>query len=46
VHPPKPRFLPDDHEQRSDFDIWGPRISAVAVLLFCAFIVLRLFGCG
>ncbi|HEX6714783.1 MAG TPA: hypothetical protein VF066_15430 [Thermoleophilaceae bacterium] len=46
VHPPKPRFLPDDHEQRSDFDIWGPRISAVAVLFFCAFIVLRLFGCG
>jgi hypothetical protein len=46
VHPPKPRFLPEDHDRRSDFDIWGPRISALAVLLFCAFIVLRLFGCG
>jgi hypothetical protein len=46
VHAPKPRFLPEDHEQRTDFDIWGPRISALAVLLFCAFIVLRLFGCA
>jgi hypothetical protein len=46
VHAPKPRFLPEDHEQRSEFDIWGPRISALAVLLFCAFIVLRLFGCA
>lgn len=46
VHPPKPRFLPEDHEQRTDFDIWGPRVSALVVLLFCAFIVLRLFGCG
>jgi hypothetical protein len=46
VHPPKPRFLPEDHEQRSDFDIWGPRVSALVVLFLCAFIVLRLFGCG
>jgi hypothetical protein len=46
VHPPKPRFLPEEHEQRSEFDIWAPRASALAVLLFCAFIVLRLFGCG
>jgi hypothetical protein len=46
VHPPKPRFLPDEHERRSDFDIWAPRASALAVLLLCAFIVLRLFACG
>lgn len=46
VAPPKPRFLPEDHEQRSELDIWGPRASALAVLLFCAFIVLKLVACG
>jgi hypothetical protein len=46
VAPPKPRFLPEDHERRSEFDIWGPRASALAVLLFCAFIVLKLVACG
>jgi hypothetical protein len=46
LKPPKPRFLPEDHEQRSELDIWGPRVSALGVLLLCAFIVLRLFACG
>lgn len=46
VAQPKPRFLPDDHEQRSEFDIWGPRASAVAVLLLCGLIVLKLIACG
>jgi hypothetical protein len=46
VKQPKPRFLPEDHEQRSDLEIWGPRASALGVLLLCAFIVLRLFACG
>ena len=46
VAPPKPRFLPEDHERRSEFDVWGPRASALAVLLFCAFIVLKLVACG
>jgi hypothetical protein len=46
IHQPKPRFLPEEHEQRSEFEIWGPRVSALAVLLVCAFIVLRLFGCA
>jgi hypothetical protein len=46
VAPPKPRFLPEEHEQRSHFDIWGPRASALAVLLFCAFIVLKLIACA
>ena len=44
VHPPKPRFLPDDHEDRSDFEIWAPRGVAIGVLLLFAFIVLRLFA--
>jgi hypothetical protein len=44
--PPKPRFLPEEHEQRSELDVWGPRASALGVLLLCAFIVLRLFACG
>lgn len=46
VHPPKPRFLPEEHEDRTDFDIWAPRVSVIAILLFCAFFVLRLFSCG
>jgi hypothetical protein len=46
VKQPKPRFLPEEHEERSEFDIWGPRASALGVLLLCAFIVLRLFACG
>jgi hypothetical protein len=46
VKQPKPRFLPEDHEQRSDLEVWGPRASALGVLLLCAFIVLRLFACG
>jgi hypothetical protein len=46
VHPPKPRFLPEDHERRSAVEIWGPRASALGVLLLCAIIVLRLFACG
>lgn len=46
VHPPKPRFLPEDHERRSVVEIWGPRASALGVLLLCAVIVLRLFACG
>ena len=46
VAPPKPRFLPEDHERRSELEIWGPRASALAVLLFCAFIVLKLVACG
>jgi hypothetical protein len=46
VAPPKPRFLPEEHEHRSEFDIWGPRASALAVLLFCGFIVLKLVACG
>jgi hypothetical protein len=46
VKQPKPRFLPEDHEQRSELEVWGPRASALGVLLLCAFIVLRLFACG
>jgi hypothetical protein len=44
VHPPKPRFLPEDHEQRSDFEIWAPRGAAIGVLLVFAFVVLRLLA--
>ena len=43
---PKPRFLPEHHETRTRLDIWGPRASALGVLLLCGFIVLRLFACG
>ena len=46
VHAPKPRFLPDGHEHRSGLEVWGPRVSALALLLLCALIVLRLFACG
>jgi hypothetical protein len=46
VHAPKPRFLPDEHEQRSELGVWGPRVSALGLLLLCALIVLRLFACG
>jgi hypothetical protein len=46
VKEPKPRFLPEDHEERTELEIWGPRASALGVLLLCAFIVLRLFACG
>ena len=46
VTPPKPRFLPEEHERRSELDVWAPRASALGVLLLCAFIVLRLFACG
>jgi hypothetical protein len=46
VHPPKPRFLPDEHEHRSPVAIWGSRASAIGVVLLCAIIVLKLFACG
>ena len=44
VHPPKPRFLPEDHEERSDFDLWAPRAVAIGLLVFFAFFVLRMFA--
>ena len=44
VHPPKPRFLPEDEERQSGFEVWAPRVVAVGILLLFAFIVLRLFA--
>jgi len=44
VKQPKPRFLPDDEQPRSDLEVWGPRGVAIGLLVLFAFIVLHLFG--
>jgi hypothetical protein len=46
IHPPKPRFLPEDHERRSQTEVWAPRAAAIGLLLVIAFIVLRLAAGG
>jgi hypothetical protein len=45
LHPPKPRYLPEDHhEHRSELAVWAPRAAAFGLLALLAFLVLHLFG--